>query len=178
MIARIRWSWPVVLLAASAAPAGETPDVGEIVEKANRVAYYQGDDGRADVNMSIIDAQDRERTRQFTILRRDNRPPEDRAHQEAPEEYTGDQRFYVYFNAPPDVSNTVFMVWKHVDMDSDDDRWLYLPDLDLVKRIAASDERTSFVGSHFFQILTAEPGSLSTSRSLSCQRQPFRPLPG
>jgi hypothetical protein len=40
------------------------------------------------------------------------------------------------------------MVWKHVG--SDDDRWLYLPALDLVKRIAATDERTSFVGSDFF----------------------------
>ena len=29
-------------------------------------------------------------------------------------------------------------------------RWLYLPALDLVKRIAASDKRTSFVGSDFF----------------------------
>jgi hypothetical protein len=41
-----------------------------------------------------------------------------------------------------------FLVHKHIDRD--DDRWLYLPALDLVKRIAASDERTSFVGSHFF----------------------------
>ena len=32
----------------------------------------------------------------------------------------------------------------------DDDRWLYLPALGHVKRIAASDERTSFVGSDFF----------------------------
>ncbi len=40
------------------------------------------------------------------------------------------------------------MVWKHIDRD--DDRWLYLPALDLVKRIAASDKRTSFTGSHFF----------------------------
>jgi outer membrane lipoprotein-sorting protein len=38
-------------------------------------------------------------------------------------------------------------VKKHVGQD--DDRWLYLPDLDLVKRIAAGDKRTSFVGSHF-----------------------------
>jgi outer membrane lipoprotein-sorting protein len=43
----------------------------------------------------------------------------------------------------------VFMVWKHVD-DRPDDRWLYLPALDLVKRIAAADKRTSFVGSDFF----------------------------
>ncbi|NBC22742.1 MAG: outer membrane lipoprotein-sorting protein, partial [Gammaproteobacteria bacterium] len=31
-----------------------------------------------------------------------------------------------------------------------DDRWLYLPGLDLVKRISAGDKRTSFVGSHYF----------------------------
>ena len=41
----------------------------------------------------------------------------------------------------------MFLVKKQVG--KDDDRWLYLPDLDLVKRIAAGDERTSFVGSHF-----------------------------
>ena len=39
------------------------------------------------------------------------------------------------------------MVHKYID--KDDDRWLYLPALDLVKRIGASDKRTSFVGSHF-----------------------------
>ena len=42
----------------------------------------------------------------------------------------------------------VFMVHKHIDRD--DDRWLYLSKLSLVKRIAGSDKRTSFVGSHFF----------------------------
>ncbi len=40
------------------------------------------------------------------------------------------------------------MVWKNVNQEGD--RWLYLPALDLVKSIAASDERTSFVGSDFF----------------------------
>jgi outer membrane lipoprotein-sorting protein len=42
----------------------------------------------------------------------------------------------------------VFMVHKNIT--KYDDRWLYLPALDLVKRIAASDKRTSFVGSNFF----------------------------
>ena len=37
---------------------------------------------------------------------------------------------------------------KHLDRD--DDRWLYLPGLDLVKRISAGDKRTSFVGAHYF----------------------------
>jgi hypothetical protein len=46
------------------------------------------------------------------------------------------------------VRGTVFLVAKHIDRD--DDRWLYLPGLDLVRRISAGDKRTSFVGSHFF----------------------------
>jgi len=136
-------------LPAAAQQKSEAPPVDEIVERSNRMAYYQGKDGRADVHMSIIDAQKRERTRRFTILRRDNEPPADADVQDQ-ENYTGNQRFYVYFKAPSDVSDTVFMVWKHVDRGDDDDRWLYLPDLDLVKRISASDKRTSFVGSHFF----------------------------
>lgn len=117
----------------------ETLSVESIVEKANHVAYYQGRDGRAQVAMQITDSQGRKRRRKFTILRRDVDPAETSA---------GDQQFYVYFHRPADVNKMAFMVWKHLDRD--DDRWLYLPALDLVKRIAASDERTSFVGSDFF----------------------------
>ena len=118
--------------------------VDEIVARTNRTAYYQGADGRAHVSMVIIDKQGRERTRRFTILRRDAPAPEG----EADDSYTGDQKFYVYFHEPADVRKMVFMVWKHLG--ADDDRWLYLPALDLVKRIAATEERTSFVGSDFF----------------------------
>jgi len=110
--------------------------VEEIVQKANHAAYYQGSDGKAKVAMTITDSQNRTRSREFTILRRDN------------SETDGSQKFYVYFRRPSDVAKTAFMVWKNEG--SDDDRWLYLPALDLVKRIASSDERTSFVGSHFF----------------------------
>jgi hypothetical protein len=54
----------------------------------------------------------------------------------------------VFFQRPSDVKRTVFLVNKHTD--KDDDRWLYLPSLDLVKRISAGDKRTSFVGSDFY----------------------------
>ncbi|MBL7224275.1 MAG: outer membrane lipoprotein-sorting protein [Candidatus Brocadiae bacterium] len=123
------------VLSALAVPAlaGE-PSVDEIVAKANQTAYYQADDGRANVHMTITDAQGRTRERKFTILRRDVKDG-------------ADQKFYVYFQEPADVRKMVYMVWKHVD--KDDDRWLYLPALDLVKRIAATDKRTSFAGSHF-----------------------------
>lgn len=109
--------------------------VDEIVRRTNHVSYYQGEDGRARVHMTITDSQGRTREREFTILRL-NADEDDK-----------EQRFYVYFHRPADVRKMVFMVWKHVG--TRDDRWLYLPALDVVKRIAASDERTSFVGSHF-----------------------------
>lgn len=113
----------------------------QVVERANHAAYYQGEDGSAVVSMEITDDKGRKQTREFTILRRNDPPVEG-----GPAD--GGQKFYVYFHRPSDVKKMVFMVWKHLD--KDDDRWLYLPALDLVKRIAASDERTSFVGSDFF----------------------------
>ena len=111
------------------------PSVEDIISRANLAAYYAGNDGRSDVVMTIKDSQGRIRTREFVILRRDVKDG-------------GEQKFYVYFKKPSDVRKMVFMVHKHIDRD--DDRWMYLAKLDLVKRIAGSDKRTSFVGSDFF----------------------------
>ncbi len=144
----------------SAEDEAKAPLVQQIVESSTRVAYYQGKDGRAKVTMTITDSQGRTRQRKFTILRWDELPKKEADEQPATVEpgeenkrvdadrYCGDQKFYVYFTRPADVNKMVFMVWKHIG--KDDDRWLYLPALDLVKRIAATDKRTSFVGSHFF----------------------------
>lgn len=119
------------------------PTVDEIIHKTNYTSYYKGQDGKAKVKMTITDAQNRVRTREFTILRKDVPTTDDLANNA----YQGDQKMYVYFTRPADVNKMVFMVLKHIQ--ADDDRWLYLPALDLVKRIAASDQRTSFVGSDF-----------------------------
>ncbi len=147
---------PLLLIAmTSASPlqaqAGESkkiPSVDEIVDRTNRAAYYKGKDGRAEVSMTITDKQGRKRTRAFIILRRDEPAPEGQAEGDA-DSFCKDQKYYVYFQRPADVNKMVFMVWKHVD-ERPDDRWLYMPGLDLVKRIAATDKRTSFVGSDFF----------------------------
>ncbi len=136
-----------ILAALLLSPGARAADLTteEIVDKAMHANYYRGADGRARVAMTIIDAQERTREREFIILRRDDLP----AGQEDPDDtFLGDQKFFVYFLRPSDVRKMVFMVWKHTD--KDDDRWLYLPSLDLVKRIASSEKRTSFVGSHFF----------------------------
>ncbi len=119
------------------AAAAEALAVDQIVQKANHAAYYQGADGKSKVTMVIADKQDRQRNREFIILRKNA------------DEKDADQKYFVYFLAPADVRKMVFMVHKHTAAASDDDRWLYLPNLDLVKRIASSDKRTSFVGSDF-----------------------------
>ncbi len=137
---RVRMGWVAlaVLAAGTFARGQETPSVDEIVKKANHAAYYQGKDGRAQVTMTIVnEGSGATRTREFIILRRD-----------ADGDADGEQKLYVYFQRPADVNKMVFMVWKHEG--KDDDRWLYLPALDLVKRIAATDKRTSFVGSDFY----------------------------
>lgn len=123
-----------VACTAAAHASAQELSAGEIVAKANQASYYAGKDGQADVTMTITDASCGVRKREFRVLR-----------------YTADngedQKFYVYFRAPADVRKMAYLVWKNVD--DDDDRWLWLPDLNLVKRIAPGDKRTSFVGSDF-----------------------------
>ena len=143
------------------AAAQEAPSVDEIVHHANLVTYFQGRDGRAQVAMTIADKQGRKRERQLTMLRRDASQTDALAGGA----YRSEQKYYVYFHRPADVNKLAFLVWKHLDRD--DDRWLYLPALDLVKRIAASDKRTSFAGSISF--MRTYPG-VSTSMSISDER--------
>jgi hypothetical protein len=111
-----------------------TMSAEEIVSRANQASYYPGKDGRAQVKMTIIDKSGSSRSREFTILRM-NLADEN-------------QKFYVYFRAPADVNKMAFLVWKNVG--GSDDRWLWLPALNLNKRIAPGDKRTSFVGSDFY----------------------------
>ncbi len=127
----LRMTATMAVLVGGAALAN--PTVEEIVTKANTAAYYAGKDGRAEVNMSIADGKGGTRVREFVILRLNVEGM--------------DQKFYVYFNEPADVRRMAYLVWKHVDRD--DDRWLWLPALNLSKRIAPGDKRTSFVGSDF-----------------------------
>lgn len=132
---RLDHFWLVLVAVITAPAAMAQPGADEIVMKANLASYYAGEDGRSEARMRIVDAQGREQRRQFTVLRRDV-------------EDGGDQSFLVVFSQPSDVRGTTFLVQKHVG--GDDDRWLYLPGLDLVKRIAAGDKRTSFVGSNYY----------------------------
>jgi len=92
------------------------PKAAEVAEKTLNAYYYAQNDARAEIHMRLVNKDGREKIRDFTMLRLDGQD-------------SGEQFYYSYFHNPPDVRRTVFMVWKH--MEKDDDRWLYLPAIDL-----------------------------------------------
>jgi outer membrane lipoprotein-sorting protein len=106
----------------------------EIIEKSQQAFYSQGKDMKADIRMELITAAGEKRIRVLTMLRWND--PNSK-----------DQKYFLYFREPEDVRGMTFMVWKYPDKESD--RWIYVPAIDLVRRIAASDARSSFVGSDF-----------------------------
>lgn len=114
--------------------AQDSNQAEEIIKKAHLALFYAGDDGAAEVTMKIVNSKGKERIREFTMLRLDI-------------EEGGKQNYYTYFKKPSDVSRLTFMV--HKIPFSSDNRWLYVPSVDLVKRISADDKNSSFVGSDF-----------------------------
>lgn len=128
-----RVSMLIAAVVISGAGADEPLDAESIMARANQAFYYAGADGQSDVTMSIHDAQGGVRTREMTILRRNEGE---------------DQKFYVYFKAPADVRKMAYLV--HKKPQGEDDRWLFLPALNLEKRIAPGDKRTRFAGSDFY----------------------------
>jgi len=91
-----------------------------------------GRDSRAEMQMRLFDRQGRVRERSMTLLalRGTNG--------------AGDKTL-VRFLYPNDIKNTSLLVWEHPD--SDDERFLFLPALGRVRRIAGEEKQESFVGS-------------------------------
>jgi hypothetical protein len=106
----------------------------DIIAKSRLAFYYAGNDMRAKVSMELISKDGQKRLRELTMLRKDY-------------EEGGNQKYFMYFHKPVDVKDTTFMVYKYPN--KDDDRWLFIPAINLVKQIAANDKYSSFVGSDF-----------------------------
>ncbi|MCF6247679.1 MAG: outer membrane lipoprotein-sorting protein [Desulfobacula sp.] len=109
-------------------------NAAQIIENSQLAFYYQGTDMKANVVMELIDKDGGKRVRVMTILRLDRAQGEN-------------QKYFIYFHKPGDVRRMTFMIWKYPL--KDDDRWIFIPAIDLIKRIAADDKRSSFVGSDF-----------------------------
>ena len=91
-----------------------------------------GRDSRAEMRMRLFDRQGRLRERVLTLLSlRGSKAAGDRT--------------LIRFTYPNDIRNTAFLVWEHPS--ADDERFLYLPALGRVRRIAGEEKQESFVGS-------------------------------
>ena len=101
-----------------------------------------GRDSRMTFRMRLFDRHSRMRERVMTVtgLRGRTAPGGPAS---APE---GD-RLLIRFTYPNDIRGTSFLVWEHPD--ADDERFLYLPSLGRVRRIAGTETQESFVGSDF-----------------------------
>ena len=107
----------------------------EVMQQSQAAFFYPGKDFKARVLMKLIDRNGGERVRELTLLRKNVG------------DAGGDQKYFIYFFQPADVKDMTFMIHKYPARD--DDRWLFVPAISMVKRIAAQDKRSSFVGSDF-----------------------------
>lgn len=101
-----------------------------------------GRDSRSAMRMKLHDRRGRMRERALTLvsLRGRGNPGA------APTAPDGD-RLLIRFTYPNDIRGTGFLVWEHPK--AEDERFLYLPSLGRVRRIAGSETQESFVGSDF-----------------------------
>lgn len=126
------WIWVIagLLPLQALALSGE-----EVMKKSQSAFLYPGKDFKARVVMKLINKDGQERVRELTMLRKNA------------SEAGGEQKYFMYFFQPADVKDMTFMTYKYPARD--DDRWMFIPAINMVKRIAAQDRRSSFVGSDF-----------------------------
>jgi hypothetical protein len=101
-----------------------------------------GRDSRTSMRMKLYDRHARVRERALTIISMRGRE----APGASPAAPDGD-RLLIRFTYPNDIRGTSFLVWEHPE--SEDERFLYLPSLGRVRRIAGAETQESFVGSDF-----------------------------
>jgi hypothetical protein len=123
----------LITLIASEVWSGDTPDAEDLAYKSYEAVYFPGKDARWRAELVITDRRDRTRSRTITMLRRNS------------DDYR--QAYYAYFHEPPDLRRMVFLVRTRPG--DDDDRWLYLPEIDLEQRITGPQKRNAFAGSDF-----------------------------
>ena len=93
-----------------------------------------GDNSTSKMTMTMIDKNGKKRVRNLKTFTKDKGE---------------DKLKLMFFLTPADVKNTAFLTHDFEDSNKDDDQWLYLPELQKVKRIASSDKSSSFMGSDF-----------------------------
>ena len=106
----------------------QTPiSADEIVARVQEAFYAPGKDMKARVTMTLLSAGGDKRLRDLTMLRRNGTG--------------GEQQYFIYFHQPGDVRGMTLLVLKYPRRD--DDRWLFVPALNLVRRLPARGQAPS-----------------------------------
>lgn len=92
----------------------------------------KGNDASLKMDMSLIDKKGRERQRKLFIIRKD---------------FEGKDKLLLKFTYPKDINGTFFLVWEHKGRDNE--RFLYLPALGRIRRIATREKDENFAGTDF-----------------------------
>jgi Outer membrane lipoprotein-sorting protein len=123
----------VVGLQAAGAPARQSGRIDSPEWVAQQIEGRDtGRDSRAEWTMRLFDRHGRVRERALLLTSlRGSAGRDDRA--------------LIRFLAPNDIKGTGFLVWEHAH--AEDERFLYLPALGRVRRIAGAEAQESFVGS-------------------------------
>jgi len=92
----------------------------------------RGDDVSVHMDMTLIDKRGSERQRKLFIIRKD---------------VDGKDKLLLKFSYPNDIKSTSFLVWEHKGRDNE--RFLYLPALGRIRRIATREKNENFAGTDF-----------------------------
>ncbi|MBW2345737.1 MAG: outer membrane lipoprotein-sorting protein [Deltaproteobacteria bacterium] len=110
---------PIVFTTLSVAQAqANSLTASEIMEKVD--ARDDGDNMIANMEMILIDKNDYERVRKIKTFSKDKGK---------------DTLKLMFFMEPADVKDTGFLTYDYYSGERDDDQWLYLPELDMTKRV-------------------------------------------
>ncbi len=130
--------WAALVLAAAVllpARAGWCTTARDFLDQAKKLnqTTRKWRDRTQDLKLEITDRRGNTRERELRIYYK---------------KYDGDRsRSILFFQSPPDVKGTGFLQW--VDPHSENQQWLYLPELKRVRQISGSSNRESFMGTDF-----------------------------
>jgi len=119
--------------------AGVAPELDgrAVMERVD--ARPRGEDEFLRASWRLVSGSGRERERETRSFWRDHRGEDDGLH----------SKRLIVFDAPAPVRDTAFLVFSKSDVTEDDSRWIYLPALRKVRRIAGGDRGKSFAGTDF-----------------------------
>jgi hypothetical protein len=126
--------WLALLLVAGAG-RGQAATAREVLDRARELneTERKWTDRSQKLDITIVDRRGGTRERVLELVQK---------------KYEDDtSKTILFFNSPPEIKDTGFLQW--VDPHSQNQQWLYLPELKRVRQISGSSKRESFMGTDF-----------------------------